>query len=108
MPLLAPLGKILGPKGLMPNPKLGTVTTNTLKTAAEFKAGKYSYRTDSFGNIHMKIGVVSAADDEIIENIDFLLSFIKSKRPAAVKGAFFQKIVLSSTMGPAIKIELPK
>jgi large subunit ribosomal protein L1 len=108
MPLLAPLGKILGPKGLMPNPKLGTVTPNVLKTAEEFKAGKYSYRTDSYGNVHMKIGTSNAIDEQIIENINFFLDFIKSKRPATVKGAYFEKIVIKATMSPAIKVELPK
>jgi len=108
MPLLAPLGKLLGPKGLMPNPKLGTVTPTPIKTVAEFKKGKYNYRTDTFGNIHMKIADTSATSQQIAENVIDFINFIKSKRPNTVKGEYFQKIVLHSTMGPAINIQLPK
>jgi len=104
MPQLSRLGKVLGPKGLMPNPKLGTVTPNTEAAVKEFKKGKYNYRTDTYGNIHMKIGKVSAETKDIVENINALLDFIKSKRPATVKGEYIQNIVLSSTMGPAIKV----
>lgn len=101
---LSKLGKILGPKGLMPNPKLGTVTKNVLSAVKEFKKGKYKYRTDMYGNIHMKIGKVSADSQQIIENINALLDFIKSKKPSTVKGEYIQNINLSTTMGPSIKI----
>lgn len=101
---LSKLGKVLGPKGLMPNPKLGTVTTNVLSAVEEFKKGKYNYRTDTYGNIHMKIGKVSANTQQIVENIKALLDFIKSKKPSTVKGDYIQNISLSSTMGPSIKI----
>lgn len=101
---LSKLGKVLGPKGLMPNPKLGTVTTNVLSAVEEFKKGKYNYRTDTYGNIHMKIGKVSANTQQIVENINALLDFIKSKKPSTVKGDYIQNISLSSTMGPSIKI----
>jgi len=104
MPQLSRLGKVLGPKGLMPNPKLGTVTPNTEAAVREFKKGKYNYRTDTYGNIHMKIGKVSAETKDVVENVNALLDFIKSKRPATVKGEYIQNIVLSSTMGPAIKV----
>lgn len=104
MPSLSKLGKILGPKGLMPNPKLGTVTTNILKTINEFKKGKNQYRTDTYGNIHMKIGKVSAPTNDIVENINTLISFIKAKRPATVKGDYIKNITISSTMGPSIKL----
>ncbi len=104
MPSLSKLGKILGPKGLMPNPKLGTVTTNVLKTVNEFKKGKNQYRTDTYGNIHMKIGKISAPTNDIAENIDALISFIKSKKPATVKGDYIKNITISSTMGPSIKL----
>lgn len=104
MPSLSKLGKILGPKGLMPNPKLGTVTTNIVKTISEFKKGKNQYRTDTYGNVHMKIGKISAPTNDIVENIDMLISFIKSKRPATVKGDYIKNITISSTMGPSIKL----
>ena len=104
MPSLSKLGKILGPKGLMPNPKLGTVTTNILKTINEFKKGKYQYRTDTYGNIHMKIGKISAPTNDIVENIDTLISFIKSKKPATVKGEYIKNITISSTMSPSVKL----
>jgi large subunit ribosomal protein L1 len=107
MPELSKLGKILGPKGLMPNPKLGTVTPNPLVIAKEFKKGKYNYRTDTYGNIHMAIAKGDSNVDQIIENIKFFIDFIKSKRPSTVKGDYFQKIYVSSTMGPSIKIQLP-
>jgi large subunit ribosomal protein L1 len=101
---LSKLGKILGPKGLMPNPKLGTVTPNPLAAAAEFKKGKYTYRTDSYGNIHMPIAKVSATAQQILDNYNFFLDFIKSKRPSTVKGDYIQKIFLCTTMGPSIKV----
>ena len=101
---LSKLGKVLGPKGLMPNPKLGTVTPNVLAAVKEFQKGKYNYRTDTYGNIHMKVGKVSAKTEEIVENINALLDFIKSKRPTTVKGDYIQNIALSATMGPSIKI----
>ncbi len=101
---LSKLGKVLGPKGLMPNPKLGTVTPNVLAAVKEFQKGKYNYRTDTYGNIHMKIGKVSAKTEDVVENINALVDFIKSKRPTTVKGEYIQNICLSSTMGPSIKV----
>lgn len=101
---LSKLGKMLGPKGLMPNPKLGTVTPNVLAAVKEFQKGKYNYRTDTYGNIHMKIGKISADSKQIVENVNALLDFIKSKRPATVKGEYIQNITLSATMGPSIKV----
>jgi large subunit ribosomal protein L1 len=108
MPELSKLGKILGPKGLMPNPKLGTVTQDVVKATKEFKLGKMNYRTDTYGNIHMTIGKVSAAAEKIIQNINTLIEFIASKRPSTVKGDYFQKIYISTTMGPSIKIAITK
>ena len=105
MPKLAKLGKVLGPRGLMPNPKTGTVSTDLVKTIKEFKKGKYEYRTDSYGNIHMTVGKVSTKTNEIVENIEALVSLLKSKRPTTVKGAYIQNISVSPTMGPAFKIE---
>jgi large subunit ribosomal protein L1 len=108
MPELSKLGKVLGPKGLMPNPKLGTVTTNVVNTFNEFKKGKYNYRTDTFGNIHMGIGKVSSATEQVVANIDEFLKFLASKRPSTVKGEFIQKVYVSSSMGPSFKVELKK
>jgi large subunit ribosomal protein L1 len=104
MPELSKLGKLLGPKGLMPNPKLGTVTQDVAKVTKEFKKGKMNYRTDTYGNIHMVIGKVSAATDNIIKNIEVLLEFIGSKRPPTVKGDYIQSVYISATMGPSIKV----
>jgi large subunit ribosomal protein L1 len=108
MPELSKLGKLLGPKGLMPNPKLGTVTPDVLKVTKEFKKGKMNYRTDTYGNIHMVIGKVSAAGEKVIANINALLEFLLSKRPSTVKGEYIQKVYLCTTMGPSIKVGISK
>lgn len=106
MPKLARLGKILGPRGLMPNPKTGTVANDLIKTIKEFKLGKFEYRTDTYGNIHMVVGKVSSNTDDIVENINALLTLLKSKRPSAVKGIYIQNISVAPTMGPAFKIDI--
>lgn len=106
MPALSKLGKILGPKGLMPNPKTGTVSQDLIKTIKEFKKGKYEYRTDTFGNIHMTVGKVSSKTNEIVENIETLISLIKSKRPSTVKGTYVQNISVSASMGPGFKVQI--
>jgi large subunit ribosomal protein L1 len=103
---LSKLGKVLGPKGLMPNPKLGTVTPNTAAAAKDFLSGKYSYRTDTYGNIHLGIGKIDASEKQVVENINAFIDFIKTKRPSTVKGAFLQKAYISSSMGPAIKLQI--
>ncbi len=108
MPELSKLGKILGTKGLMPNPKNGNVTTNLSKTISEFKKGINQYRTDNYGNIHMVVGKVDADSKKVVENIEFLINFINSKKPSAVKGIFMEKISISSTMGPGIKVLINK
>lgn len=108
MPELSKLGKILGTRGLMPNPKNGNVTTDIKKTIEEFKKGITSYRTDSYGNIHMLVGKCDSDATKIIENINFVLDFIRSKKPAAVKGTYMEKVTLSSTMGPGVKIIINK
>ncbi|MDE5953041.1 MAG: 50S ribosomal protein L1, partial [Malacoplasma sp.] len=108
MPELSKLGKILGTRGLMPNPKNGNVTTDLSKTISEFKKGISQYRTDNYGNIHMVVGKTNADTKKIVENVEFLISFINSKKPAAVKGIFMEKINISSTMGPGIKVLINK
>lgn len=105
MPLLGKLGKVLGPKGLMPNPKTGTVTLDVVKAINEVKAGRVEYRTDSFGNIHGVIGKVSFAEEDLLANLEAFVSHIIKLRPASVKGDYVKNISVSSTMGPGIKVE---
>ena len=106
MPALGKLGKILGPKGLMPNPKTGTVTTDPAKEVLEVKKGKVEYRTDSFGNVHVSIRKVSFDDAKLGENLQAFVSLIIKSKPSVVKGEYVKNISVSSTMGPGIKIDL--
>ncbi len=99
------LGKILGPKGLMPNPKSGTVTFDVAKAVRDAKAGKVEYRVDKAGNIHVAIGKVSFPVEHIVENARTLLSELLRAKPAAAKGQYIRSVTLSSTMGPGIKID---
>lgn len=105
MPLLGKLGRVLGPKGLMPNPKTGTVTMDVAKTVSEVKAGRVEYRTDSYGNVHSVIGKVSFSDEDLLENMNAFVSTIIKVKPATVKGDYIKNISISSTMGPGIKVE---
>ena len=105
MPLIGKLGKILGPKGLMPNPKTGTVTVDVAKAVNEVKAGRVEYRTDSYGNIHGVIGKTSFSDEDLLLNLNAFVSHIIKLRPASVKGDYVKNISISSTMGPGIKVE---
>ncbi len=106
MPLLGKLGRVLGPKGLMPNPKAGTVTMDPAKAVADAKAGRVEYRTDSFGNVHAVIGKVSFSEEDLKENLNAFVSTIMKIRPASVKGDYVKNIAITSTMGPGIKISL--
>ena len=101
---LGKLGKILGPKGLMPNPKTGTVTPNVTQAVEEIKKGKVEYRVDKEGNINCVIGKASFDADKLAENYNALYSQLVKLRPAAVKGTYIQSITLSSNMGPGIKV----
>ena len=105
MPLLGKLGRVLGPKGLMPNPKTGTVTMDVAKAVSEVKAGRVEYRTDSYGNVHSVIGKVSFSDEDLLENMNAFVSTIIKVKPATVKGDYIKNITISSTMGPGIKVE---
>ncbi|MDD3187555.1 MAG: 50S ribosomal protein L1 [Bacilli bacterium] len=105
MPALGKLGKVLGPKGLMPNPKTGTVTTDVVKAVNEVKKGRVEYRTDTFGNVHAIIGKVSFADDKLVENLNAFVGLIIKSKPTTVKGTYVQNISVASTMGPGIKID---
>ena len=106
MPALGKIGKVLGPKGLMPNPKTGTVTTQVEKAVTDAKAGRVEYRTDSFGNVHAVIGKVSFSEEDLKENLNAFVSTIMKIRPASVKGDYVKNIAITSTMGPGIKISL--
>ncbi len=104
MPLLGKLGRVLGPKGLMPNPKTGTVTVDVQKAVEEVKAGKVEYRTDSFGNVHGVIGKASFSEEDLLENLNAFVAQILKIKPATVKGDYIKNIAIASTMGPGIKI----
>jgi large subunit ribosomal protein L1 len=99
------LGKILGPRGLMPNPKSGTVTFDVTKAVQEAKAGKVEYRVDKAGNVHVAVGKVSFSPEQLVENARTILSEIVKTRPASAKGQYIKSLTLSSTMGPGVKID---
>jgi large subunit ribosomal protein L1 len=101
---LGKIGKILGPKGLMPNPKTGTVTMEVAKAVDEIKKGKVQYRVDKEGNVHVMIGKVSFTDEKLIENFKAIYDVILKARPATVKGIYVKNLVLSTTMGPGIHV----
>ena len=105
MPSLGKIGKVLGPKGLMPNPKTGTVTPTPAKAVADVKKGMIEYRADSLGNVHSIIGKVSFDAKKLAENLDFIIKSIVKAKPSTVKGQFVSNISVSSTMGPGIKID---
>ena len=105
MPLLGKLGKILGPKGLMPNPKLGTVTTNVKDAITNIKKGMVEYKNDSYGNVHMSIGKLSFSEEKLEENLRAIVSEIVKNKPTAVKGTFVKNISVSTTMGPGVKVD---
>ena len=105
MPALGKIGKLLGPKGLMPNPKTGTVSTTPDKTVEDIKKGMIEYRVDSYGNIHSIIGKVSFEAGKLKENLEYIYNAIIKAKPASVKGTYIQNISVSTTMGPGIKID---
>lgn len=105
MPKLGKFARVLGPKGLMPNPKSGTVTTDVAKAVTEAKAGRVEYRVDSTGIVHVGIGKVSFGQDKLGQNAKALFASIKSNKPASVKGSYVKSIFVTSTMGPSIKID---
>lgn len=107
MGVVGRLGKLLGPRGLMPNPKLGTVTPDVAKAIAEQKAGKVEYRTDKAGNIHCPIGKKSFEAQKLVENYQTLLDTLIRVKPAAAKGQYVRSVTLSSTMGPGVPVVLP-
>jgi large subunit ribosomal protein L1 len=106
MPLLGKIGKLLGPRGLMPNPKTGTVTTDTKKAIEDVKKGRIEFRTDSYGNVHAIIGKVSFDEAKLVENLMAFMNVIIKSKPTTVKGQFIKNVSVSSTMGPGIKIDI--
>ena len=105
MPLVGRLGRSLGPRGLMPNPKTGTVTPDVAKAVSEFKGGKVEYRTDRYGNVHLPIGKVSFDAAALGANLSAALDEIERLKPSSAKGRYFKKVSISSTMGPGIRID---
>ena len=106
MRLVGRLGRILGPQGKMPSPKSGTVADDVAGAVTEFRAGKIEYRSDAGGNVHAPVGKVSFSDEDIEENIRTFVEHIESVRPPGVKGTYLQKVSISSTMGPGIKVAM--
>ena len=105
MPELGKIGKILGPKGLMPNPKTNTVTTNVTAAIEDVKKGMVSYKTDTFGNVHSVIGKISFDTKKLQENLEYVINTISKLKPSSVKGKFIKNITIASTMGPGIKVD---
>jgi large subunit ribosomal protein L1 len=99
------LGRILGPRGLMPNPKTGTVTDDVAKAVAEFKGGKVEYRTDRYGNVHTRLGKVGFTIEALVENYNTVLDELVRQKPSAAKGKYLKGVTVSSTMGPGIKVD---
>lgn len=106
MPMLGKLGKVLGPKGLMPNPKTGTVTMDTKKAVEDVKKGRVEYRTDSYANVHAIVGKVSFDDEKLVANVKAFMDVIIKSKPQAAKGIYLKGVSLASTMGPGVKIDL--
>jgi large subunit ribosomal protein L1 len=105
MPKLGKLGKVLGPKGLMPNPKTNTVTNNPEKVILDIKKGMLGYKTDTYGNVHTIIGKVSFKEKDLVDNLNYYVKTITNLKPTSVKGDFVKSISISSTMGPGIKVD---
>lgn len=106
MPLVGRLGKILGPKGMMPNPKVGTVTMDVAKAVSDSKGGAVEFRVEKAGIIHAGIGKASFTEDKLAENVKAFLTDIQKARPSGAKGVFIRRITISSTMGPGVKVDL--
>ncbi len=105
MPMVGRLGRVLGPRGLMPNPKTGTVTQDVARAVTEFKGGKVEYRTDRYGNVHVPIGKTSFTPDALEQNLRALLDELQRAKPASAKGRYLRKMSVASTMGPGVKLD---
>ena len=106
MPALGKIGRVLGPKGLMPNPKTGTVTMDVAKAVEDVKKGRVEYRTDSFGNVAVLVGKESFDANKLVENINSFIALINKTKPSTVKGKYMLNVSISTTMGPGIKIDV--
>jgi len=106
MPKLAKLGRVLGPKGLMPSPKSGTVSSTLTATLTDFKKGKFEYKADKTGIVHVTIGKVDFTANQLVENLEAFYNSIEKNRPSGVKGKYFKSLSICSTMGPSIKLDL--
>jgi large subunit ribosomal protein L1 len=106
MTIVGKLGKVLGPKGLMPNPKLGTVTKDVAKAVKDIKAGMVEFRADKAGAVHAMIGKASFTEQKLAQNLRAFIDAVKAQKPAAVKGVYMQKLSISSTMGVGVKVDL--
>lgn len=106
MPLVGRLGRTLGPRGLMPNPKTGTVTTDVGRAVEEFKGGKVEYRTDRYGNVHVRLGKASFDQEQLEANFRAVLDELQRAKPASAKGRYIKKIALSTTMGPGVRVDV--
>lgn len=106
MPKLAKLGRILGPKGLMPSPKSGTVTSNLKETLTEFKKGKFEYKADKSGIVHVTFGKANFTNDQLVENLISLYTSIEQNRPSGVKGKYFKTLSICTSMSPSLKLNL--
>ena len=105
MPTVGKLGRALGPRGLMPNPKSGTVTDDVAKAVGEFKGGKVEFRTDRYGNVHLPIGKASFEASALVANLSAAIEELERLKPSSAKGRYFKKVSISSTMGPGIRID---
>ena len=105
MPKLAKLGRVLGPKGLMPSPKSGTVTTTITETLSDFKKGKFEYKADKTGSVHISFGKSDFTDLQLVENLRALYQSIEQNRPSGVKGKYFKSMFICTTMGPSLKLD---
>ncbi len=106
MPLVGRLGRTLGPRGLMPNPKTGTVTPDVAKAVEEFKGGKVEYRTDRYGNVQVPVGKASFEPDALVQNFFAIIEELNRAKPASAKGRYIKKVTVSSTMGPGVRIDI--
>ena len=106
MPKLAKLGRVLGPKGLMPSPKSGTVSSTLTATLTDFKKGKFEYKADKTGIVHVTIGKIDFTANQLVENLEAFYNSIEKNRPSGVKGKYFKSLSICSTMGPSIKLDL--
>jgi large subunit ribosomal protein L1 len=106
MPKLAKLGRVLGPKGLMPSPKAGTVSTTLSETLSEFKKGKFEYKADKTGVVHVSFGKANFSKNQLIENLTSLYQSIEQNRPSGVKGKYFKSLFICNSMGPSIQLDL--